>query len=226
MGVPAAEVLADFVRLRAAIRQAERLRSVAVYSVLVPGEVPDEGHDDIGAGARQPDDADLRVTQAAGDPLDRADAVARVEERRRLDHRLLLVRQAPQDRLGDDRLGCGRSVVAVAEDPAEAERPPAARGAPDGRPERLALAHPPMVDGRVLAQLADVDELVVSLRREPDRALAEQQCALAHGAALDVHDPDRLHERGTICELQGFFLPDGLAARLEPPRRARFPGAD
>jgi len=90
-----------------------------------------------------------------------------------------------------------------AEDPGEAERPAPARVA-DCRPDRAALADPAVVEGDLLAELADIDELVGAVGREPVRPLTEQQGALAHGAAVHLHDPHGPHEDATIWQLQGF----------------------
>ena len=134
--------------------------------------------------------------EAARDSLDRPQAVAAVEDCGSLDHRVLLVGEAPQRGLGNVRRR-GLTLVAPAEDAGEAERPPTSRTSDCG-PDRAALAHPAVAQRRLLAELADLDELADPIRGEAIRPLAEQERALAHGAAVDLHDPDRPHEGRTI----------------------------
>src|SRR3954454_12066453 len=184
-GVPGGESCLDLLRLGAAVGQAHGLLGIPADTVLVPGQVPDEREHDVPAGTGEDDDADARLAQAARDPLHGPQSVAPVEHRGGLDHRVLLVREPAQCRLRDHRL---RGTSVDAEDPGEAERPPPARRANRGA-DRTAFAYPAVAERRLLAQLADLDELVDAVRREAVRPLAEQKRALADGALLHLHDP-------------------------------------
>ena len=99
--------------------------------------------------------------------------------------------------VGSGTYAAAATLVAPAEDAAEAERPPTSRTSDCG-PDRAALAHPAVAQRRLLAELADLDELADPIRGEAIRPLAQQERALAHGAAVDLHDPDRPHEGRTI----------------------------
>jgi hypothetical protein len=70
-----------------------------------------------------------------------------------------------------------------------------------------------VVERDLLAEHADVDVVVHPVRREPKRALTDEQRALADRTLLRLHRPHRLHGVPTIGHLQGF----------SPVKRAAFP---
>ena len=122
--------------------------------------------------------ADLRLAEARATPGDRAPVGARVEEVGRLDERRLGVGEPAEDRLRHDRLG----LAAARRRGAAPQRGRAC--APCG--ETRATIGPPSLtqpcsSATLLAERADVDELA-AVRREAERALAEQERALADRA--------------------------------------------
>src|SRR5205814_10161383 len=68
--------------------------------VLIPGDLPADRDHDLRVRARERDDADRRPAEAAREALDRPPVRTEVEQRRRLDNRLLTLRELSQDRLG------------------------------------------------------------------------------------------------------------------------------
>ena len=132
-----------------------------VTAVLVPGDVPGEGEHGLLVHARERHDR----RPSARPRLFATPATVRrkrglVEEVGRLDERQLVVGEATQDRLGDDRLGL---LVARAEQRLP-ERLLTFRGAGGAaaQRDRVPLAHPAAVERDLAAERAHVDELVPS----------------------------------------------------------------
>src|SRR6266545_1312135 len=163
----------------AALREPDGLGRLGADPILVPRDVPRHRDDELAGHARERDDAHMRLAEALRDAADRAPVVARVEDFRRLDHLLLALREPSQDRLGDDRL-FGELPTGI-EERGEAAPPPALTR--DGRRRRAAFLDPAMFDRDLLAERADVDE-VLAVRSEPDRTLAEKERPLADRARL------------------------------------------
>src|ERR1051326_3691184 len=84
--VPALERRVEIGDLVTALREPHRLRRVRQDAVLVPGDVPCDGDDELAAHARERDDRRARLAEALRDAADRAPVVARVEDVRRLHH--------------------------------------------------------------------------------------------------------------------------------------------
>src|SRR5207247_5816509 len=126
-------------------------------AVLVPGDVPGHGHDQLTADAGKGHDARTRLAETLRDAADRPAVVARVEGVRGLDHLLLRDRQPAEDWLRHDGI-VGRLQARV-----EQGGDPTTLPAPlirDGRRGRTAFLDPPVVDRQVLAERADVEELL------------------------------------------------------------------
>src|SRR6185503_3509386 len=100
--------------------------------------------------------------------------------------------QPPQDRFVGDR-SLGNGCLPRLEQAREAE-PPALPLGRDGRRRRTALLQPPVLEGDVLAERADVDE-GLAVRREASRPLAQEQRALTNGAAASHGLPRDPHPR-------------------------------
>src|SRR5690348_15896927 len=98
LGVPLPEGRIEVVGLQAALLE-PHMRGAEPDAVLVPGDLPADRDDDLRVRTGERDDADGRPPEAAREALDRAPVRAEVEERRRLDDRLLALRELPQDRL-------------------------------------------------------------------------------------------------------------------------------
>src|SRR5438874_5246290 len=141
----------------------------------------------------------MRLAEALSDSADRAAVGARVEEVGRLDHRSLVVREAAQDRLrGEGFLGSGAPRV---EERAEAEAPPV-RLVLERRRRGTAFLEPALLGRDLLAERADVDE-IVALGSEAHRALAEEERSFADCARLRRECPGRPHQRATIAQPLG-----------------------
>src|SRR6188508_1444389 len=123
------------------------------------------------------DDRGARLTEALRDPADGASVLARVEQICGLDHRELGLGQPAEDRLRRDR----RLVRRAARLEDRAEPAPLPTRLRHRRARRAALLQPAVLDRLVLAERTDVDE-VDAVRREPDRALPQQQGTLADRA--------------------------------------------
>ena len=87
-------------RIVAAALEPNRIVRLRRDAVLVPGDVPRDGHDDLGVDARERRRPRPRRPERLADPADRPPVLRGVEEVGRLDHRLLVIREAAQDRLG------------------------------------------------------------------------------------------------------------------------------
>src|ERR671935_3315860 len=102
--VPALVARIELADLVPALGEPDGLRRVGRDAVLVPGDVPGDGHDELAADSRERDHAGARLAEALGDSADRAPVVARVEDVGRLDDGELAFGEAAQGRLGRDRL--------------------------------------------------------------------------------------------------------------------------
>src|SRR3954451_9870389 len=164
----------------ASLLEADRLRELRSDPVLVPRDVPGDRDHDLAADTRERADARLGLAEALRDPGDRAAEVRLVEEVGGLDDLALRLGQPPEDRLiGNRRLRDRRP--ARLEQARQAE-PPAR---PVGRHRRsrwAPLLQPPVLERDVLAERADVDE-VLAVGGEAGRPLPHQQGALAYCAA-------------------------------------------
>src|SRR5204863_5156251 len=80
------------------------------------------------------------------------------------------------------------------------------------RRRRASLLDPPVLESRVLAERADVDEIGALVRRIADRALTHQERALA-----DRTSPSRWHPRHVHCwRIARHAVPATCAARGSP----------
>src|SRR5262249_42541972 len=136
-------------------------------------------------------DRDARRPEALRDAADRAAVLRGVEAVGGLDDRELGLRETAQERLARDR---GPRGAADPEGAGQREGAPLAVGR-DRRRRRRALLQPAVLERRVEAELADVDERVVPVRRVTRRALAQEQRPLADrapalgGYPRDPHGP-------------------------------------
>jgi len=133
----------------------------------------------------------VRLAEALADAADRAPVRTRVEEVRGLDHRALVMREAAQDWLRRERLFRGRS--AWVEHRAEAEAA-AARLFLERRSRRAAFFQPALLGGDLLAEQADVEE-VLAFRGEAHRPLPGEERSLADRARLHGKCPRGPHRR-------------------------------
>src|SRR5215204_5473528 len=173
--VPGAEGRLELLELVASFGEADRLRGLGKDAVLVPRDVPRDGDHDLGVHARERDDARVGLAEALADPADRPAVGARVEKVCGLDHRTFVDGEPAEDRLGRERL-FGRGATRV-EKRAEAEAL-AARLLLEGRRGRAPLLEPPLLCGDLLAERADVDE-VLALGGEAHRPLPREERSLA-----------------------------------------------
>src|SRR5205807_1042893 len=131
----------------------------------------------VDAGKRM--NRDVGESQALRDAADRAAVLGGVEAVGRLDHRELGLGQAAQERLARDR-----RVGGGAHTEKRAEREAASLAIRrDRRRRRRPFLQPAVIEGVVLAELADVDEAFVSVGRVTRRPLTHQEGALTDGAA-------------------------------------------
>src|SRR5206468_3160081 len=142
--VPAGEGAFELGRIVAPLFEAHRIVRLRRDAVLVPGDVPGDGDHDLRIDAREDDDRDTRSAERLRDPADRAAVLGRVEEIGGLDHRELLLGEAPEDRVRRDRLL--HRPWPRAHDRAEdaAAAPPPLRR--NGRRRRRTLADPAVLD--------------------------------------------------------------------------------
>src|SRR5215831_21175734 len=152
--VPAGEHDLQLARLVAPLREAHWLARLRGDAVLVPRDVPRDRDHDLRIRAGQRNDADPWLTETLRDPRDRPPERARVEELRSLDHRLLGLGEAAQDRLVDDALD---RLLAGFEQRAQSPEP-LAPAVSDDRGRGTAFLQPAVVDGDLDAERADVDE--------------------------------------------------------------------
>ena len=133
------------------------------------------GDDDLAVRPRERDEADARLAEALRDALDRAPVVARVEERRGLDDRLLVARRGGAGPARRDRLDGGRR--------RRRRRSRRARAGGGGALAAsrasigLALPDPAVLERHVLAERADVDEVVAPSGANRSGSLAHQEGA-------------------------------------------------
>src|SRR5260370_23498610 len=80
VGVPRLEGLLELLELVAATLEPHRLRRVRADAVLVPREIPRDGHRELAGVAGERDDARLGAAEALRDPADSAAACSPVEE--------------------------------------------------------------------------------------------------------------------------------------------------
>src|SRR3954447_13259561 len=186
--VPLGERLIEVGRIVAALGEPDR-RRVGRDAVLLPRDLPRGRDDDVGVDAGQGVDRDARRAEALRDAADGAPVLRGVEAVGRLDDRELGLRQAAQERLARHRRLGG---AAHAEEAGEREAGPPAVGR-DRRRRRRSLLQPAVFERRVQAELADVDERVVSVRRVARRALAHQQRPLADRATAVDADSGHTH---------------------------------
>src|SRR5262249_26599947 len=110
------------------------------------------------------------------------------------DHRLLVIGEAPEDRLGDDRFVCGARPRA--EERGEPSAAPALALRRNRRRGRRTLAEPAMPDGRLGAQRAHVALVAADRRREANRLLPHQERPLADRArTVHRHTGHARHHR-------------------------------
>src|SRR4029453_16059713 len=188
-GVPALEERVELGWFVPAGLQPDWFRRLAGDAVLVPTDVPGDRDHEFRIDTFQLEDAGAGLAEALGDAADRPAIVAGVEEIRCLDHRQLRLAETAEDRLRGARL------PRLGGDGGEELRQPAPALAPLGRHRgcrRRPFLHPAVLDGDLLAERADVDELA-ALRRIPNRPLPRQQAAVADRArardslAADLH---------------------------------------
>ena len=119
------------------------------------------------------------IAEALRDPRDRSPEGALVEEVGRLDHRQLGPREPAQDRLVHDAARPG----GLRDSNSDAETRPSRlrRRSDDHGRGRAALLQPAVVERDLLAERADVDE-VLAVGRIAHRALADEQGPLADRA--------------------------------------------
>src|SRR5579862_1376429 len=151
-GVPLHEGPLELGRILAPLGEAHR-RRVGHDAVLVPGDVPRDGDDDVGVHAGERDDRHVRNAEALRDPADRAAVLRGVEAVGRVDEAELCLGEAAENRLARDR----RIRARLAEQRPEREAAAAAVGLKRRR-RRRALLVPAVLESRLLAELADVDE--------------------------------------------------------------------
>jgi hypothetical protein len=154
--VPALIAGVELAQLVPAFREANRLHRLRGDAVLVPGDVPRDGDDELTAHAGQRDDARPRLAEALGNPADGPAVVARVEDVGGLDHLLLGWGQPSEDRLRHHWL-----VRRLAPRIEERGQPAAAAAlVRNGRGSRAPLLDPAVVDRELDAERADVDEVL------------------------------------------------------------------
>src|SRR5947209_17954477 len=78
--VPSLERVIENGKLVAALGKPDGFRRLGRDAVLVPGDIPGDGDDELAVDARQWNDRDARAAQALGDAADGALVVARVEQ--------------------------------------------------------------------------------------------------------------------------------------------------
>ena len=155
--VPALEALLELAEVVPALREPQRLRRVGRDAVLVPGDLPGDGHDHLAADAGERDDRGLRRAEALRDAGDRAAVRARVEEVGGLDDGELGLRETAQDRLVRDGRLLGSTASAEKAVPSGS-----CGGAASGgrrRQRRAPLAQPAVLERDLGAERADVDVL-------------------------------------------------------------------
>src|SRR5205807_10446656 len=102
--VPALVAGLELGQLVPALGKSHLLGRLRADAVLVPGDVPRDGDDELAAHAGERNDAGSRLAEALCDPTHRAPVVARVEDVGGLDHLQFGPGEAAEDRLSDDGL--------------------------------------------------------------------------------------------------------------------------
>src|ERR1022692_2573274 len=201
-GVPVLEARFELLELVSAALETHRLAGVRGDPVLVPRDVPRDRDRHLSGVAGERDDAGARLAEALRDAADRAPVAARVEQMGGLEQSGIAHRRAARDRLGR-RNRLLRAGAGQAEELAEPAAAPLARSRNRGR-RRRPLLDPAVLEGGVLAERTDVDELRAVLRRVADRPLSHQQRPLADRADSGRADLGDVHE-STIAPTDSGF---------------------
>src|SRR5262249_48713884 len=198
--VPVLEALVELAELVAAPLEPHGLARVGADAVLVPRELPGDGHGQLAGGAGERDDARARLAEALRDAADGAAIGAAVEEVGGLEQRDLGLGELAEDRL----LPWERALVGGAretEELAEVALAAPAAAALQRRCRRRAFPDPACLDGELLAERADVHELGAFGRRKAHGALAHQQRPLAHRAGARRCDLRNPHPASDVTQL-------------------------
>src|SRR3954452_7901395 len=175
--VPGLVGVLELGELLPALGEAHRLRRVGRDAVLVPGQVPGDGDDQLVVDAGEVDDARLRRAEAPREALDRAPVGACIEEVGRLDDAELGLGEPAQERLRDNRRR--RGDLPRSEERSEAAALPGRR---NGGRRGSALLDPPVLERELLAERADVEVVRPAVGREAQHPLAHEEPALADRA--------------------------------------------